>query len=134
MVFRFGNSVLEPLWNRTYIDHVQISVSESLGVGYRAGYYETSGALRDMIQSHLMQVMALVVMEAPVSLAADDVRDEKLKVLRSVREFSSDELHERAVRAQYAAGEVDNESVHGYREEPGIAAGSATATFAAAEL
>ncbi|MDQ6966378.1 MAG: glucose-6-phosphate dehydrogenase, partial [Mariprofundaceae bacterium] len=134
MVFRFGNSVLEPLWNRTYIDHVQISVSESLGVGYRAGYYETSGALRDMIQSHLMQVMALVAMEPPVSLAADDVRDEKLKVLRSVREFSPDSLHQRAVRAQYTAGEVDNEPVPAYREEPGIAAESATETFAAVKF
>lgn len=134
MVFRFGNSVLEPLWNRNYIDHVQISVSESLGVGYRAGYYETSGALRDMIQSHLMQVMALVAMESPVSLAADDVRDEKLKVLRSVRRFSPDSLHGRAVRAQYAAGEVEGEPVPGYREEPGIAPDSVTETFAAVKF
>jgi len=138
MVFRFGNSVLEPLWNRNYIDHVQISVAESLGVGYRAGYYETSGALRDMIQSHLMQVMALVAMEPPVSLAADDVRDEKLKVLRSVRRFQAGALQHRAVRAQYAAGEVEGEvegePVAAYREEPGIAPESTTETFAAVKF
>ncbi|OIO70624.1 MAG: glucose-6-phosphate dehydrogenase [Zetaproteobacteria bacterium CG12_big_fil_rev_8_21_14_0_65_55_1124] len=134
MVFRFANSVLEPLWNRNYIDHVQISVAESLGVGYRAGYYETSGALRDMIQSHLMQVMSLVAMEAPVSLDADDVRDEKMKVLRSIRPFSADTVKTQAVRAQYAAGEVDGEKAQAYRSEPGVDAASSTETFAAVKF
>lgn len=134
MVFRFANSVLEPLWNRNYIDHVQITVSEALGVGYRAGYYETSGALRDMIQSHLMQVMALVAMEAPVSLDADDVRDEKLKVLRSIRPFTPESVGAQTLRAQYAAGDVAGEGVPGYRDEPGIAPDSCTETFAAVKF
>jgi len=138
MVFRFGNSVLEPLWNRNYIDHVQISVAESLGVGYRAGYYETSGALRDMIQSHLMQVMTLVAMEAPVSLEADDVRDEKMKVLRSIRPFTPESIKTHTVRAQYGAGKVNGEPngerVPAYREERNIGPDSTTETFAAVKF
>ncbi|MDQ6971264.1 MAG: glucose-6-phosphate dehydrogenase, partial [Mariprofundaceae bacterium] len=134
MVFRFGNSVLEPLWNRNYIDHVQITVSESLGIGYRAGYYDTSGALRDMIQSHLMQVMSLVAMEPPLSLDADDVRDEKMKVLRSIRPFSPEMIKTDTLRAQYDAGEVDGAAVNAYREEAGISADSCTETFAAVKF
>ena len=88
LVYRFANSIMEPLWNRNYIDHIQISVSETLGIEYRAKYYESSGALRDMIQSHLMQLMTLVAMEPPVEFTSDDVRDEKMKVLRAVRRFS----------------------------------------------
>jgi glucose-6-phosphate 1-dehydrogenase len=134
MVFRFANSVLEPLWNRNYIDHVQISVSESLGIGYRAGYYESSGALRDMIQSHLLQVLALVAMEAPVSLDADDVRDEKLKVLRAIRRIQADEVDQIAVRSQYAAGKSDGIDLPAYRDEEGVADDSTTETFAAVKF
>ncbi|MDX8384300.1 MAG: glucose-6-phosphate dehydrogenase, partial [Ghiorsea sp.] len=134
MVFRFANSVLEPLWNRNYIDHVQISVSESLGIGYRAGYYENSGAFRDMIQSHLMQVMALVAMEPPVSLDADDVRDEKMKVLRSMREITAEDVDNIAVRAQYAAGTVNEESLLAYKDEKNVASDSTTETFAAVKF
>ena len=134
MVFRFANAVLEPLWNRNYIDHVQISVSESLGIGYRAGYYENSGAFRDMIQSHLMQVMTLVAMEAPISLDADDVRDEKMKVLRSMREIKPEDVKNIAVRAQYGAGEIDGEQVPAYRDEKNVASDSCTETFAAVKF
>ncbi|MDQ6967293.1 MAG: glucose-6-phosphate dehydrogenase [Mariprofundaceae bacterium] len=134
MVFRFANSVLEPLWNRNYIDHVQISVSESLGIGYRAGYYENSGAFRDMIQSHLMQVMALVAMEPPVSLDADDVRDEKMKVLHSMHEIRPEDVKDIAVRAQYAEGKVDGETLLAYRDEENVADDSCTETFAAVKF
>jgi len=134
MVFRFANSVLEPLWNRNYIDHVQISVSESLGIGYRAGYYENSGAFRDMIQSHLMQVMALVAMEPPVSLDANDVRDEKMKVLRSMREIKPKDVNDIAVRAQYAEGNVEGERLLAYRDEKNVADDSCTETFAAVKF
>jgi len=134
MVFRFANSVLEPLWNRNYIDHVQISVSESLGIGYRAGYYENSGAFRDMIQSHLMQVMALVAMEPPVSLDANDVRDEKMKVLRSMRKINPKDVNDIAVRAQYAEGNVDGERLLAYRDEKNVADDSCTETFAAVKF
>ncbi|GMR00011.1 MAG: glucose-6-phosphate dehydrogenase [Zetaproteobacteria bacterium] len=134
MVFRFGNSVLEPLWNRNYIDHVQISVAESLGIEYRAGYYEKAGALRDMIQSHLIQVMSIVAMEPPLSMGADDVRNEKVKVMRAIRRMHPDDVHSHAVRAQYGAGTVDGEQVPAYREEQGVADDSATETFAAVKL
>jgi len=134
MVFRFANSVLEPLWNRNYIDHVQISVSESLGIGYRAGYYEHSGAFRDMIQSHLMQVMALVAMEPPVSLDANDVRDEKMKVLRSMRKIKPEDVKDIAVRAQYTDGKVDGENILAYCDEENVASDSCTETFAAVKF
>jgi len=134
MVFRFANAVLEPLWNRNYIDHIQISVSESLGIGYRAGYYENSGAFRDMIQSHLMQVMALVAMEPPISLDANDVRDEKMKVLRSMREIKPEDVKDIAVRAQYVEGKVGDETVAAYRDEKNVADDSCTETFAAVKF
>ncbi|MEZ5542318.1 MAG: glucose-6-phosphate dehydrogenase [Pseudomonadota bacterium] len=133
-VFRFGNSILEPLWNRNYIDHVQISVTETLGVEYRAPYYEKAGALRDMIQSHMMQVLTLVAMEPPCEYTANAVRDEKVKVLRSLRVTAPDEVDRLTVAAQYGAGEIAGEKVPAYCREPGVAADSITETFAAARL
>jgi glucose-6-phosphate 1-dehydrogenase len=131
LVYRFANSIMEPLWNRNYIDSVQISASETLGIEYRAGYYEQSGALRDMIQSHLMQVMTLVAMEPPVEFTADAVRDEKMKVLRAIRRFKKKDIESLAVAAQYAAGTVNEEAVPAYVREEGVSPDSSTETFAA---
>ena len=133
-VFRFGNSILEPLWNRNYIDHIQISVTETLGVEYRAAYYEQAGALRDMIQSHMMQVMTLVAMEPPGEYTANAVRDEKVKVLRSLRATPPAEVDRLTVAAQYGAGQIAGEKVPAYCREPGVAADSVTETFAAVRL
>lgn len=131
LVYRFTNSILEPLWNRNYIDHIQISAAETLGVEYRAKYYEDSGALRDMIQSHLMQVMTLVAMEPPVEFSDVAVRDEKMKVLRAVRRFKPEDAACQAMAAQYAAGTIDGEKVPAYVAEPDVSPDSATETFAA---
>ena len=131
LVYRFANSIMEPLWNRNYIDHIQISVSETLGIEYRAKYYEHSGALRDMIQSHLMQVMTLVAMEPPVEFTADAVRDEKMKVLRAVRRFDPEQVKQQTVAAQYASGLISDESVPAYVAEEGVSPDSVTETFAA---
>jgi len=131
LVYRFANGIMEPLWNRRYIDNIQISVSEILGIEYRAKYYEQSGALRDMIQSHLMQVMTLVAMEPPVEFTADAVRDEKMKVLRAVRRFEPDGVHAHTVAAQYASGMIKDEKVPAYVSEEGVPPESATETFAA---
>jgi glucose-6-phosphate 1-dehydrogenase len=130
-VFRFGNSILEPLWNRNYIDHVQISVTETIGIEYRAAYYEEAGALRDMIQSHMMQVMALVAMEPPVEYTADAVRDEKVKVLRSIRPIRPEQVDKFAVAAQYGSGTIDGQPVPAYVKEAGVAPDSVKETFAA---
>jgi glucose-6-phosphate 1-dehydrogenase len=131
LVYRFANSIMEPLWNRNYIDHIQISVAETLGIEYRAKYYEHSGALRDMIQSHLMQLMTLVAMEPPVEFTADAVRDEKMKVLRAVRRFTPQDVRQQTVAAQYASGHVHGEDVAAYVSEDGVSPESATETFAA---
>jgi glucose-6-phosphate 1-dehydrogenase len=131
LVYRFANSIMEPLWNRNYIDHIQISVAETLGIEYRAKYYEHSGALRDMIQSHLMQVMTLVAMEPPVEFTADAVRDEKMKVLRAVRRFDPAQVKQQTVAAQYASGLIDEEEALAYVAEEGVSPDSATETFAA---
>ena len=131
LVYRFANSIMEPLWNRNYIDHIQISTSETLGIEYRANYYEKSGALRDMIQSHIMQMMTLVAMEPPVEYTADAVRDEKMKVLRAVRSIKPEQIKVQTVSAQYASGHIDGENVPAYVSEENVSPDSATETFAA---
>lgn len=130
MVFRFGNSVWEPLWSRSHIDHVQITVAEQVGLEARADYYEKSGALRDMVQSHLLQILTLVAMEPPASYDADSVRNEKVKVLRSIRPLLGEDIDRETVRGQYTAGGGEGKQA-GYRDEPGAAPDSRTETFAA---
>lgn len=134
LVYRFANTILEPLWNRNYIDHIQISAAEDIGIGYRAKYYEKSGALRDMIQSHLMQVMTLVAMEPPVEFTANAVRDEKIKVLRAVRHFAKENVSKETVAAQYSSGEQHDEKINAYVAEKGVSADSVTETFSAARF
>jgi glucose-6-phosphate 1-dehydrogenase len=131
LVYRFANSIMEPLWNRNYIDHIQISTSETLGIEYRANYYDKSGALRDMIQSHLMQMMTLVAMEPPVEYTADAVRDEKIKVLHAIRSIEPDQIKLQTVSAQYASGCIDGEDVKAYVSEENVSPDSTTETFAA---
>ncbi len=131
LVFRLGNSIFEPLWNRRYIDHVQISVAESIGIESRAGYFDSAGIIRDMIQSHIMQVFALIAMEPPASFDADAIRDEKAKVLKSMHAFETNDLAARVVRGQYVAGSVGGETVNGYLQEAGVPPQSTTETYVA---
>ena len=131
LVLRFANSIFEPLFNQKHVDHVQITVAEEEGVGTRAGYYEQAGALRDMIQNHMLQLLALVAMEPPRSLEADVVRDEKLDVLRSLRRIEGERVHADVVRAQYTAGFNVGAAVAGYRSEKGVATDSPTETYVA---
>ncbi|SCZ55191.1 glucose-6-phosphate dehydrogenase [Thiohalomonas denitrificans] len=134
LVFRFANLMMEPLWNRNYIDHVQITHSEAQGIQGRADYYDTSGALRDMLQSHLLQMLTLVAMEPPANMDAESLRDEKVKVLKSIRPIPRSAVHAHAFRAQYKRGRVDGEQVGGYLEEKGVPSNSTTETFAAVKL
>ena len=134
LMFRFSNSIFERLWNRESVDHVQITVSEKLGVGERGGYYEESGALRDMVQNHMLQVLSLIAMEPPVSLEAESVRDEKVKLLKSIRALTPADVARQIVRGQYFAGAVDGQPRPGYRQETKVNPSSNVETFAALKL
>ena len=134
IVFRFANGIFEPTWDRRYIDHVQIMVAENIGIEGRGAYYEESGVLRDMIQNHMFQLLALVAMEPPISFEADAVRDEKVKVLNAIRPMRPEEIISNTVRGQYSDGIVAGERVLGYREEPGVSPTSERETYAALKL
>lgn len=135
LVTRFANSIFEPLWNRNYINHVEITNAESVGVEKRGGYYDKSGALRDMFQNHLLQIVSLVVMEPPISDAPEDIRNEKVKALKSLRPMQDEKvLHDQTIRAQYMASTINGKQVKGYREEDGVDPNSTTETYAAVKF
>ncbi len=134
LALRFANAIFEPVWNRRYVDHVQITVTESLGVGHRGGFYERAGALRDIVQNHVMQVLALTLMEPPATFDATGIRDEKVKALRAVDVFSPDKVAQEVVRAQYRRGWVQGAEVPGYRDEEGVDPYSVTETYVAMRL
>ncbi|MFQ5964532.1 MAG: glucose-6-phosphate dehydrogenase [Candidatus Scalinduaceae bacterium] len=134
MAFRFGNSIFEPLWDRRYVSHVNITVAEAVSVDNRGGYYDNSGALRDMVQNHMLQLLALVAMEPPASFAPNAVRDEKVKVLSAIPPIGLDEVSQCTVRGQYAAGTINGKSIPDYLREPGVNANSMTETFVALRL
>jgi glucose-6-phosphate 1-dehydrogenase len=134
LALRFANSIFEPTWNRRYIDSVQITVAESLGVGHRGGFYEQAGAMRDIVQNHVLQVLALTLMEPPASIDAQGIRDEKVKALRAVDVFTPEEVHTEVVRGQYADGWVEGEHVPAYRDEEDVAHDSTTETYLAMRL
>jgi len=134
LAFRFANGIFEPIWNRRYIDHVQISVGETVGVENRGGYYDTAGALRDMVPNHIMQLISLTAMEPPISFQADAVRDEQAKILHAVQPLSSEDVLTRTVRGQYGEGEIVGQHVPAYRSEPGVPPDSRTETLVAVKL
>ena len=134
LVFRYANGIFEPLWNNHYIDHVQITVAETVGVGNRAGYFDKSGVMRDMFANHLLQLVTLTAMEAPYAFNSFSVRDEKMKVLRSMRPLEGKEALLNTVRGQYAAGKVDGKHIRGYLEEERVAPNSTTETYLAAKV
>jgi glucose-6-phosphate 1-dehydrogenase len=134
MAFRFANGIFEPIWNRRYIDHVQITVAETVGVELRGNYYETAGALRDMVQNHMFQLLAFTAMEPPISFDADVVRDERVKVLYAIRPLSPEDVLHQAVRGQYGEGVIDGQTAPAYRAEKNVSPASSVETYAALKL